>query len=213
MQKVLNLRLTGARPLLMRCGRLTDPLDPSAQALARLTGKRPRTPADMEAIARAEWFGGLWLADGRPCLPAPALEACFVQAARTRRLGRIAAAALSCTSHAPLEFEGPQDLEALWDDPNFRLRSGVEVANVRVFRTRPRFARWAATATFELLTNLIDERTVVDLFMIAGAQIGIGDWRPKFGRFLVEVVAAANQGKARRGRGLGGSAGAEASSK
>jgi hypothetical protein len=41
--------------------------------------------ADHEAISRTEWFGGLWLDGGEPCLPAEALMATFVGAASSLR--------------------------------------------------------------------------------------------------------------------------------
>lgn len=181
----LTFRIEGTRPLLMRAGRLADPLDPAAQALARLAAKRAKTPADHEAIARTEWVGSLWLSGGRPCLPAEAIEACLVQAARMRRLGRAMATAVACETHAPLEFDGPADLDALWADPRFRLRSGVAVGRARVVRTRPRFPEWRAEIRLVVLSGLLDPDQVRDAAAMAGAHVGIGDWRPRFGRFRV----------------------------
>src|SRR5882757_911382 len=65
----IRLRLEGTRPLLMHSGRLADPLDPAALDLAHITAKRPKTRADLEEISRREWYGGLWLHGGRPCIP------------------------------------------------------------------------------------------------------------------------------------------------
>ncbi len=68
----------------MHCGRLADPLDPITEDLSRLTSKRMKTEADHEEIGKVEWFGSLWLHDGTPCIPAEALMATFVAAAKTR---------------------------------------------------------------------------------------------------------------------------------
>jgi hypothetical protein len=35
---------------------------------------------------------------------------------------------------------------------------------------------------------LLTREDVIEIFRIAGAQIGIGDWRPKFGRFRVTTA-------------------------
>lgn len=81
----IRLRITGTKRLVMHCGRLADPLDPITKDLMRLTKKRSKTEADHEEIGRVEWFGGLWLDNGPPCIPAEALMATFVAAAKTRR--------------------------------------------------------------------------------------------------------------------------------
>ena len=69
----IKVRLIGDRPLLMHSGRLADPLDDIVGDLAKITGKRVKTSADHEEIARVEWHGGLWLSGSRPCIPAEAV--------------------------------------------------------------------------------------------------------------------------------------------
>lgn len=181
----LTFTIEGTRPLLMHAGRLADPLDPNAQALARLASKRAKTPADHDAISRAEWVGSLWLYGGRPCIPAEAIESCLVAAARTRRLGRVMEASVACDQHATLEYDGPEALDDLWSDTRFRLRTGVSVARARVFRTRPRFPEWRAQVSLTVMASVVDPAQVREVLEIGGALIGIGDWRPKFGRFRV----------------------------
>ena len=92
----LRVRLNGERPLLMHSSRLADPLDPIKIDLERLTRKRDKTLADHEQIAKVEWHGGLWLLDGKPCIPSEAIESAFIAASRTRRKGKQAKAGFSC---------------------------------------------------------------------------------------------------------------------
>lgn len=184
----IRLRLTGTRRLLMHCGRLADPLDPATRALARLTGKRMKTIADHEEIARTEWNGGLWLDGGRPCIPAEALMASFVGAAKTRKRGDEARAGLVVEDNAILRYAGPRDLDELWLDPSFRLRTGVRVRGARTMRTRPAFADWSVEFTARFLPTLLDRSEVIETFGIAGFFRGIGDWRPINGTFAVEVI-------------------------
>jgi hypothetical protein len=183
----ITIRIVGLSPLLMRAGRLADPLDPATQELDRLTRKRFKVEADHREVARAEWVGGLWLHEGRPCVPGEALEASFVEAARTRRLGRQAKAGLLVGSPATLVYEGPRDLEQLWEDSRFRLRTPVAVAGRRVVRTRPRFPHWSIEFEAEFLPALLDRRQILEIFKVAGVRCGLGDWRPKFGRYEVSV--------------------------
>ncbi|GGI30814.1 hypothetical protein [Bradyrhizobium guangdongense] len=184
----ISLRLTGVRPLLMHNGALADPLEQRSIDLAEFTGKRIKTKADHEIIAELEWYGGLWLHRSLPCLPEHVLESVFVDGARTKRKGRAATAGMEVSAPAMLDYEGPRDLPTLWKDPEFRKRAAVRIRESKTMRTRPRFPVWSATFTASYLPSLLDRDEVVSFFRIAGAVVGVGDWRPKFGKFTVDVV-------------------------
>jgi hypothetical protein len=188
MPETIRARLIGDRPLLMHSSRLADPLDPSAIALSRLTSKRAKTTADFEEIARAEWYGGLWLAEGRPCVPPEAIESCFAAAARMRRLGKQAQAGVACVGTPLLSYRGPSDIDALWSDKNFRFRFSVQVGGSRLMRTRPRFLEWTLAIELEYLPSVMDRAVVIEILQLGGAREGLGDWRPRFGRFRVENI-------------------------
>jgi hypothetical protein len=183
--ETLTLELIGTRPLLMRSGRLADPLDPIATELSKVTAKRPKTQADHGEIGRLEFLGGLWLDGGRPCVPAEVIEAAFLAAARTRRRGRQAQAGFLVERPSALIYDGPSSPDELWAQQRFRFRHGVRVNDSRTIRTRPIFDQWRARVEVTFLPSVLDPREVRDLFAVAGFGIGIGDWRPKFGRFSV----------------------------
>jgi hypothetical protein len=185
----IKLRIIGTRRLIMHAGRLADPLDAVAKDLARLTSKRLKTEADHEAISRVEWHGGLWLDGGSPCLPAEALMATFVSAAKTRRRGAQAGAGLVIERNALIEYDGPRDMDALWKIESFRLRVPVRVGlNARTMRTRPCFNDWRAEFTASYLPTLLNRDEVAETFSIAGFTKAIGDWRPQNGTFSVEFI-------------------------
>lgn len=186
MPRDLTLRLVGVAPLLMHAGRMADPMDPFAQRLAALTSKRAKTQADHQQIAKVEWHGGLWLAGGRPCVPAEALEAAMVRAGRSRRAGSLLRAALTVRDSMPLRHPGPEDLDALWADVAFRHRCGVRIGTRTAIRTRPRFDDWSVVATLTYAPSMVDASTLLDVARHAGDAVGIGDWRPRFGRFRVD---------------------------
>lgn len=187
--ETLKLRLTSDRPLLMHSGRLADPLDEITRNLSKMTSKRMKTAADHEEIARIEWYGGLWLSGGQPCIPPEAIEASFIAAARARKRSKQARAGLMVMGPSLLDYEGPRDLDELWKDPAFQLRRAVRVGNARTIRTRPHFTTWRAETAVTFVPTLLDRGDIMDLFAVAGAQEGIGDWRPKYGRFTVEAVS------------------------
>src|SRR5258708_203718 len=184
----IALKIIGTKRLLMHSGRLADPLDPASKALAKLTAKSLRTEADHEEIGRTEWHGGLWLDGGRPCLPAECLMATFVGAAKTRKRGSVAPAGLVVEKNAPLAYDGPLDMDELWEHPAFRLRTSVRIRGNRTMRTRPMFNDWSAEFVAHYLPSLIDREEVVELYRIAGFMLGVGDWRPVNGTFDVRVM-------------------------
>jgi hypothetical protein len=188
MHEDLRVRFTGIAPLLMRAGQLADPLNPHAQALHRFTSKRVKTRADFEAIARIEWRGSLWLRNQVPCVPAEAIEAAMVAGGKGRRAGTLVRAAVIVRETPLLQYAGPADLNELYADPAFVHRCGVRVTNRTTMRTRPQFPIWSLVATLSYLPSLIDGTTLLEIATVAGATVGLGDYRPRFGRFLVEAA-------------------------
>jgi hypothetical protein len=181
----ITLRLVGVGPMLMHSSRLADPLDPQAKALAKVTSKRHKTDADHHRIAELEWFGSLWLHEGRPCLPPAAIKGALVNGAKTVRKGKATKAAFVAEGPAMLEYDGPKTVEELWDDSRFRHREMVRVGDALVARTRPCFDGWSATLCGSFITTILNREDVVGYFRMAGPY-GIGDHRPDFGRFLIE---------------------------
>lgn len=170
----------------MHSGRLADPLSEASKELRRITKKRAKTDVDHEYVAKIEWGGGLWLWNGAPCIPGEAIEACFVAAAKKTKRGVAAKAGILSPTNWPLDYDGPRDINSMWASGDFKLTVGVRVGQARVMRTRPIFRRWSAAIEIEYLDDQMDEREVLDILRTAGRLIGLGDWRPRYGRFVVE---------------------------
>lgn len=181
----LTLELEGLAPLLLHNGVLADPLSKFSKALKAVSGKRKKTDADHEEMGRIEFMGSLYMCDGVPVMPAGNIEACLIEGAKKVRRGKDAKAGLWCLQHARLEYEGPKDAEGLWADESYRLRVGVNVSQAKVMRTRPIFKQWALSAELEFEDEVFSEEEVVDFAKRSGTLCGLGDWRPKYGRFRV----------------------------
>ena len=188
--ETLRFRIIGASPLLMHNGLLADPLNPHAKGIAQVASKRRKTEADHLRLAELEFLGSLYLSGGAPCIPAEMIEAALVKAAGQERRGAKAKAGMVVRDNLRLEYEGPKDPHALWRDEAFRLRSPARVGAVRVMRTRPMFQAWAAELAVDFLPTLLNPSDVHGFLATAGEQIGIGDWRPRFGRFSVTDLPA-----------------------
>lgn len=184
----LDFQIRGVAPLLMHNGQLADPANEWTRAIKEVSGKRKKTDADYEEMARLEWMGSLYLSNGRICIPSYVLEGCLIGkggAARKQRMGKQAAAGMYVTTDAPLEYEGPREAAELWKLPAFRFRIPVRVGQARVVRTRPMFTEWAAGVQIEVDTELVNADDVRLWMHIAGREVGLMDWRPKCGRFEV----------------------------
>lgn len=183
--QTLSFKITGVAPLLMHNGQLADPTNPHSRSIAEVTGKRKKTDADHVEMGRREFFGSLYLMGGEPCIPGEMLEAALIKGAMKEKRGPQAKAGLLVENNVRLDYDGPRDPKVLWADERFRLRVAVKIKQAKVMRTRPRFDGWSAVVEMKFLPSMLNERELRGFLVTAGEQIGIGDWRPRFGRFSV----------------------------
>lgn len=186
--KKLKLRISSVSPLILHNVQTADPLNDFAKAIKKISSKRGKTEDDYAEMARVEWYAGLYLKNGKPCLPSMVIEAAFVSGAKRNKRGKQALAGMYCTNDAPLEYEGPKDPDEMWKSGKFKLTVGVRVQNSRIMRTRPHFENWSAVIEIAYNPNILNEDEIWDTFKVVGDEIGLCDWRPKFGRFTVEKV-------------------------
>jgi len=184
-----RLTCTGTTPLLMHNPRLSNPLDEITRAIKRISGKRVKTEEDHEEIARLEHAGSLYLdPDVGPYLPGQNFEKCLVEGARITKAGKkIERGVFVETDVNPVSYDGPRDKDGLWKDQNFRHTASVKVQMNRVTRTRPQFRTWIAEAEGMFDPAVISLDELREVAETAGTMIGLGDWRPRFGRFTAEV--------------------------
>lgn len=183
---VTKIKIQGLTPLIMHNGQLADPLNEATQALSRLTSKRKKTIDDHKAIGKVEWHGGLYVdAKKAPCLPGEVIEAALVEGAKKYKLGKAAKGGIVVYGNFALEYDGPKNIDKLWEHGGFLKRAGVKVGTSRVIRSRPIFPEWACAFEVQWDPEIIkDEEQVIEIVEAAG-QSGICEWRPKFGRFQI----------------------------
>lgn len=188
-----RITLEGTAPLLMHNARLADPLDPVVKEKKKLTGKigRNKTDDDHEEIQRLEYVGGLYIdPDVGPYLPGQNIQRCLLDAARLTRQGKKIERGVSIlTEINPLAYQGPRDEGGLWADRNFRhLASITTSGKQRTMRCRPMFRTWRTQAEGILDSGVIDLADLEEIAAVAGRLVGIGDWRPRFGRFEASIA-------------------------
>jgi hypothetical protein len=177
--------------------RLADPIDPYAKWLAEISKKRTKTERDIEEMARREFIGGgYWAVDEGPAgkqsgpyIPTWNNIRCLQESAQRHKLGKhVVRGLVPVDESAMLIYDGPNDVAALWDSGLFHSRKGVAVGQRRVVRTRPCFSDWRLETELELDLAILDPEVVKLIAVEAGRYIGLGDARPRFGRFLGDAT-------------------------
>ena len=189
--KIIKFRATGKSPLLMHSDRFANPLDPMTKAHKALTSKRKKTDADHEDIGKSEWMGALYYdQDIGIYIPGQNIDAALIEAAKLSKLGRqIKRAAMVGEDCVVLQYSGPKDPERLFEDRRFVDVRGVKVSTAKLMRFRPRFPEWQLDFTVNLDDEMMNEEELIRIADHAGKFIGLCDYRPRFGKFDVEVLA------------------------
>lgn len=190
MYETLNVEIQGISPLLCHNGQLANPLNPFAKALKEVSRKRTKTDADHIEMSRIEFLGGLYTdEDKHPGIPGENIEAAMVAGAKKHKLGQQAKAGIISDGFWRIEYAGPKTPDALWEEKGFVDVRGAKLqGKTTVMRTRPIFRKWKLKFTLQYLPDQLDKKQVVDIVETVGRIIGLGDFKPKFGRF--EVVTA-----------------------
>jgi hypothetical protein len=189
MYQQVTIKLTGLAPLMLHNPQLADPMSPVTQEIAKLTGKRAKTLEDRIKIQELEWMGGLYLnTDGAVIVPGHLIEGVLRQAGGLNKVKKKVEAGVVCEDDCILEYNGPKSVDKLKADANFRDVRNAKIMGKMVMRCRPIFRSWSLVATLSYLPSVINKDQVFDLMKFAGIQCGLGDYRPKHGRFIAEAA-------------------------
>lgn len=189
----ITVTLTGICPMLQHNGRLANPIDEHTRTVKALTSKRKKTDDDLIDLMIAEARGGCWEThDGLMGLPTAAVWRSIYDAAKAYKMGENIKRALLFADPEyvdPLIIDGETWECDLWVKDSDRIDyRPVKVQARKVMRARPWIpAGWQSTHTFELLEDVIDPREMAPILERAGRLVGVGDWRPTYGRFSVEA--------------------------
>lgn len=187
----ISVRFEGTSPLLMHNPRMVDHEFEICRKIKELTAKRKKTAADLKAIEKLEWYGGLYERDGVVVQPTSKMRKCLINTARMSKLGKGVERALSFSSlDVPLIYEGPRDIDELFADSRFHSRLSVGLRGKRVMRVRPEFYPWALEAAGIFIPDVgLNWKELESIVSLAGVVEGIGDNRANgYGRFVGKVV-------------------------
>ena len=189
----LQLKLSG-QALIMHNGQTADPRNPFSKAMKEISGKRKKTDSDLDQLARIEFLAGLYYQDSDIVLPDYVIESALVAGAKKSKSGTQAKCGVFVDGPSSLQFDGKPEvindetLGELFEGGKHTLTVGVKVGQAKVMRTRPILRNWSTVVTVEYEEDLVNRQSVIEFAKDAGRQVGICDWRPKYGRFDVEVL-------------------------
>lgn len=168
-------------PLVTHNIRLASPLDAYSQQLKRLNAKRQKTEDDYLSISRVEWEGGLYFdAESGVYLPVSYPQRVMLESAKITRDGTRYKRSVVCMaedggSRIPLKYDGPTDLDDMWEDDRFRDMRMVSVGTSKVLRTRPRFENWSLSFIATVEESVLDTEIFTEIAERSGRLIGIGE--------------------------------------
>lgn len=189
--ETITVRIASTAPLLMQAETLANPLHPLTKAHKAVSGKRKKSEDDYLWLMESEWSASMYHDDEiGPYIPALNIEGCIAEAGKIHRLGKtIKQAVQVLTDKAKLEYEGPRQKEKMWKSEKFADVRGVNVGGKKIMRCRPIFLRWSTEFQIYFMEDVLDRADLVRVLEEAGRRIGIGTYRPRFGRFSVESVS------------------------
>jgi len=183
----LEVKIKGVSPLILHSNQTADPLNEHTKAIKKVSSVRKKTDKDHEQLAELEWRAALYVNDdGKVIVPGDCIKAMLIESAKKQKLGKAFKPAVFCFDDALVEYDGPKNIDKLYESGKFISRAVVKVMQARIVRTRPIFHDWKLTFTLDYLPTEIDVDQVKDAMITAGRLIGLCDWRPVHGRFEVE---------------------------
>ena len=115
----------------------------------------------------------------------------MIEGGKIHKLGTaLKRAALVVEDTVPVAYDGPKTPEKLFANKAFvDMRSVKLNGKTKITRCRPIFKDWSLTFSLAYDENSIQRSEIDQCLTSAGMMVGLGDYRPRFGRF--EVVKSA----------------------
>ena len=183
--KTLKIRWHGTHSLLMHDCKGVNPTLPLVIEKKKLTAKRKKTEEDLLKILDLDYMLALYYEDNiGPYVPALNVEATIRESAKKVKKGQQTKVGIMVKpDYIPLKYDGPRDIESLIKNEKFRDVRPVVVNRSKVLCCRPRFDSCEIEFNLEYDSEVFDIEELANIIRIAGGQIGLCDYRPRYGRF------------------------------
>lgn len=187
--KKMKVKLSGLGQILLHNNQMLIPKNYYKLEFDKVKNKKPKTEADLERLANIEFLAGLYLDDNVVVIPIKMQLATFIKGAMKDKKGPVAKAGVYFDKNSPLIFDGDgMTPEELYEDGDFTSTEIVRVGMSSVPRVRPIFPNWSVDIEMTYDEDIIDDDVILQAWRRAGQLIGMGDWRPRYGRFTVKQL-------------------------
>lgn len=169
--KTIDVEITGIAPLLQN----RFPIEEQGQNKSKATKKVYNPEEEAKKC--------LYLRDGKVYQPAEHIYQSMVRAATDFKFSGKKTFKDVITSGVIVE---PEEIPLISDKPYEIDTRPVVIQRARVLKWRPKFNQWKLRFKLTILDDTnISPVNVKEILEKAGATKGIGDYRPRFGRFMV----------------------------
>lgn len=172
-QKVVDVTIRGIASLLQH--RFPDDAKPDNGEAVRVGGKRDYSDQVEKALYRNP--------DGSIYQPASHIEGAMVKAATKFQIGGRGKKTYKDLFKSGIVV-GPEAIPLKFETQTVDRRS-VIINRGRIMRERPKFDTWELNFEITIMDDQLPVKVVNQVLVEAGQYQGIGDYRPKFGRFMV----------------------------
>jgi hypothetical protein len=206
MYETIKMRWSGVYPLMLHNGDLANPKNKFAKAMKVVSKKRNKTDDDFDLLSAIEWAGGLYTdgdidlaidgydvtftGGGNVYIPGEIIESTLIEGAKKQRLGKDFRAGVLVDGNPLLQFPlMGKSVQELWQSEKHLDIRKVRIQKNSVMRSRPIFPEWVIEFEVKFLPDVIQNaETLVEIATNAGKIIGLCEYRPRYGRFNVEVI-------------------------
>ncbi|AZV01458.1 hypothetical protein vBSflM004_069 [Shigella phage vB_SflM_004] len=191
--KLLNIKITGTRPFLSHADTLSDPLNPLTKYHKSLSSKRKKTDEDYALLAESQLVTSCYY-DEQLGLGLKSETLVTGTGAKLNKLGKVIDRAIMLTDVVfPMTIKNcPANPQELAKNQDFIYAKSVKIGTARVMSYRPIFRDWSVEFGLMFDEEQITKEELLMVLENAGNLCGVGDWRPRFGRFSVEVISEGN---------------------
>jgi hypothetical protein len=148
-----------------------------------------------QAQIRNDWEASAYWDDEEKkfFIPDTLLLACIKAGAAAAKKGKdIERAVIVTETQAYIEPNGHRSLDAAFKDAAYRLECPCKIppkTGALIWKARCIIPTgWKVTFSLEFDEDIVAQKSLEQALEIAGRLCGIGGWRPKYGRFLVEIL-------------------------
>lgn len=193
--KSIEVRFTGFAPLLQNNPQTVDVFNHFAKAKKKYTAKRTKTDEDVLALRVLEIESKVWW-DDELGVYVPSSWVMASIAKNAFKVAKIAkdkarGAIFAIENKSKLTYDGMNTVKKLKDiskNERFNTLLILPQQQVRLAKAFPIFHKWSFDIGLEYDDKIVDRSSLLDVLEYSCKYNGFGDFRPTYGRALLEVT-------------------------